>query len=100
MSLPVNYRQVAMMGNQPPPGQPHVYMPASPMMSNILKGPSVYRNFPDFIDRLARTPGTPSNKAPAEPTVPSPFTPPMHGNPAFAPQKLGTGKGSTSAVSS
>jgi len=89
MSLPVNYRQVAMMGNQPPPGQPHVYMPASPMMSNILKA-----------DRLARTPGTPSNKAPAEPTVPSPFTPPMHGNPAFAPQKLGTGKGSTSAVSS
>jgi len=88
MSLPTNYRQVAMMGNQPPPGQPHVYMPASPMMSNILK------------DRLARTPGTPSNKAPAEPTVPSPFTPPTHGNPSFAPQKLGTGKGAVSAVSS
>lgn len=88
MSLPANYRQVAMMGNQPPPGPPHGFMPASPMMSNILK------------DRLARTPGTPSNKAPAEPNVPSPFTPPMHGNPAFAPQKLGTGKGAAvSAVS-
>ncbi|XP_042871478.1 tropomyosin-1, isoforms 33/34-like isoform X16 [Penaeus japonicus] len=83
MSLPPNYRQVAMMGTTPAPGPTHVYMPASPMMSNILK------------DRLARTPSTPSSssKGVGEANVPSPFTTPHHGNPAFNPQKMGTGKG-------
>ncbi|KAK8731456.1 hypothetical protein OTU49_007613, partial [Cherax quadricarinatus] len=86
MSLPTNYRQVAMMGPTPTPGPTHVYMPASPMMSNILK------------DRLARTPSTPSSssKGVGEANVPSPFTPPVHGNPAFNPQKMGSGKGGQS----
>ncbi|XP_042871484.1 tropomyosin-1, isoforms 33/34-like isoform X21 [Penaeus japonicus] len=87
MSLPPNYRQVAMMGTTPAPGPTHVYMPASPMMSNILKGRPA--------DRLARTPSTPSSssKGVGEANVPSPFTTPHHGNPAFNPQKMGTGKG-------
>nr|XP_053647936.1 SWI/SNF-related matrix-associated actin-dependent regulator of chromatin subfamily E member 1-like isoform X9 [Cherax quadricarinatus] len=89
MSLPTNYRQVAMMGPTPTPGPTHVYMPASPMMSNILK------------DRLARTPSTPSSssKGVGEANVPSPFTPPVHGNPAFNPQKMGSGKGGVSKQS-
>ncbi|XP_071535517.1 SWI/SNF-related matrix-associated actin-dependent regulator of chromatin subfamily E member 1-like isoform X9 [Panulirus ornatus] len=90
MSLPSNYRQVAMMGPTPTPGPTHVYMPASPMMSNILKG------YP--ADRLARTPNTPSSSAKGvgEANVPSPFSTPVHGNPAFNPQKMGTGKGGQS----
>ena len=50
-----------------------------------------------ITDRLARTPGTPSGggggggKGP-DGNVPSPFTPPVHGNPAFNPQKMGGGK--------
>lgn len=46
-------------------------------------------------DRLARTPSTPSSssKGVGEANVPSPFTTPHHGNPAFNPQKMGTGKG-------
>ncbi|XP_042871492.1 SWI/SNF-related matrix-associated actin-dependent regulator of chromatin subfamily E member 1-like isoform X26 [Penaeus japonicus] len=68
MSLPPNYRQVAMMGTTPAPGPTH---------------------------RLARTPSTPSSssKGVGEANVPSPFTTPHHGNPAFNPQKMGTGKG-------
>ncbi|KAG0713188.1 SMARCE1 [Chionoecetes opilio] len=83
MSLPTNYRQVAMMGPSPTPGPTHVYMPASPLMSNILK------------DRLARTPSTPASSAKGvgEANVPSPFSTPVHGNPSFNPQKMGTSKG-------
>ncbi|KAK8731457.1 hypothetical protein OTU49_007613, partial [Cherax quadricarinatus] len=71
MSLPTNYRQVAMMGPTPTPGPTH---------------------------RLARTPSTPSSssKGVGEANVPSPFTPPVHGNPAFNPQKMGSGKGGQS----
>ncbi|XP_042871483.1 SWI/SNF-related matrix-associated actin-dependent regulator of chromatin subfamily E member 1-like isoform X20 [Penaeus japonicus] len=72
MSLPPNYRQVAMMGTTPAPGP--------------TRRPA---------DRLARTPSTPSSssKGVGEANVPSPFTTPHHGNPAFNPQKMGTGKG-------
>ncbi|XP_069195519.1 SWI/SNF-related matrix-associated actin-dependent regulator of chromatin subfamily E member 1 isoform X30 [Procambarus clarkii] len=71
MALPTNYRQVAMMGPSPTPGPTH---------------------------RLARTPSTPSSssKGVGEANVPSPFTPPVHGNPAFNPQKMGSGKGGQS----
>lgn len=51
-------------------------------------------------DRLARTPSTPSSssKGVGEANVPSPFSPNVHGNPAFNPQKMGTGKGGVSKV--
>ncbi|XP_042871468.1 formin-2-like isoform X7 [Penaeus japonicus] len=107
MSLPPNYRQVAMMGTTPAPGPTHVYMPASPMMSNILKATTTSSSSTSSgnggsgsskgrpADRLARTPSTPSSssKGVGEANVPSPFTTPHHGNPAFNPQKMGTGKG-------
>ncbi|KAK3878459.1 hypothetical protein Pcinc_016906 [Petrolisthes cinctipes] len=88
MSLPSNYRQVAMMGPAPSPGATHVYMPATTHMSNILK------------ERLARTPSaaasSSSSKGVGEANVPSPFSTPSHGNPSFTPQKMGTGKGAVS----
>nr|XP_053647927.1 SWI/SNF-related matrix-associated actin-dependent regulator of chromatin subfamily E member 1-like isoform X1 [Cherax quadricarinatus] len=109
MSLPTNYRQVAMMGPTPTPGPTHVYMPASPMMSNILKATTTSSSSTSSgnggsgssKDRLARTPSTPSSssKGVGEANVPSPFTPPVHGNPAFNPQKMGSGKGGVSKQS-
>jgi len=71
MSLPPNYRQAAMMAAPAPstPGAPSTPQrpPARPLPPS--------------------TPSTPSAKPP--PDAPSPFTTPQHGNPAFAPQKLG-----------
>ncbi|XP_045602935.1 SWI/SNF-related matrix-associated actin-dependent regulator of chromatin subfamily E member 1 isoform X21 [Procambarus clarkii] len=106
MALPTNYRQVAMMGPSPTPGPTHVYMPASPLMSNILKATTTSSSSTSSgnggsgssKDRLARTPSTPSSssKGVGEANVPSPFTPPVHGNPAFNPQKMGSGKGGQS----
>ncbi|XP_045602934.1 SWI/SNF-related matrix-associated actin-dependent regulator of chromatin subfamily E member 1 isoform X19 [Procambarus clarkii] len=109
MALPTNYRQVAMMGPSPTPGPTHVYMPASPLMSNILKATTTSSSSTSSgnggsgssKDRLARTPSTPSSssKGVGEANVPSPFTPPVHGNPAFNPQKMGSGKGGVSKQS-
>ncbi|KAK7074115.1 high mobility group, partial [Halocaridina rubra] len=52
-------------------------------------------------DRLARTPNTPSSssKGVGEANVPSPFSSSHLGNPAFNPQKMGTGKGGVSKQS-
>ncbi|XP_042871470.1 tropomyosin-1, isoforms 33/34-like isoform X9 [Penaeus japonicus] len=88
MSLPPNYRQVAMMGTTPAPGPtPTTTSSSSTSSGNGGSGSSK--------DRLARTPSTPSSssKGVGEANVPSPFTTPHHGNPAFNPQKMGTGKG-------
>ncbi|KAK8731458.1 hypothetical protein OTU49_007613, partial [Cherax quadricarinatus] len=91
MSLPTNYRQVAMMGPTPTPGPtPTTTSSSSTSSGNGGSGSSK--------DRLARTPSTPSSssKGVGEANVPSPFTPPVHGNPAFNPQKMGSGKGGQS----
>ncbi|XP_068249674.1 ataxin-2-like protein isoform X3 [Palaemon carinicauda] len=106
MSLPTNYRQVAMMGAAPTPGPTHVYMPGSTMMSNILKATTTSSSSTSpgnggsgsTKDRLARTPNTPSSssKGVGESNVPSPFSSSHLGNPAFNPQKMGTGKGGQS----
>ncbi|XP_042871472.1 tropomyosin-1, isoforms 33/34-like isoform X11 [Penaeus japonicus] len=92
MSLPPNYRQVAMMGTTPAPGPtPTTTSSSSTSSGNGGSGSSKGRP----ADRLARTPSTPSSssKGVGEANVPSPFTTPHHGNPAFNPQKMGTGKG-------
>ena len=48
-----------------------------------------------ILDRLARTPGTPSGSSGknSDANVPSPFSTPVHSNPAFNPQKMGGTKG-------
>ncbi|XP_042224163.1 SWI/SNF-related matrix-associated actin-dependent regulator of chromatin subfamily E member 1-like isoform X5 [Homarus americanus] len=108
MSLPTNYRQVAMMGPTPTPGPTQSVVPggrvkatttSSSSTSSGNGGSGSSKGRP--TDRLARTPSTPSStsKGVGEANVPSPFTPPVHGNPAFNPQKMGTGKGGVSKQS-
>ncbi|XP_076068081.1 SWI/SNF-related matrix-associated actin-dependent regulator of chromatin subfamily E member 1-like isoform X12 [Oratosquilla oratoria] len=103
MSLPPNYRQMAMMTPQATSQPTHVYMPGSPLTTNILKATTTSTSSSSSSnggsgsskDRLARTPGS-SSKAVGESNVPSPFTPAHHSNPAFNPQKMGVTKGGVS----